>query len=283
MNPYFSPRGIVKQATRPLWTHLSKTLRSSQYRRLQIWHYYLRILRAQRFVHGSVRYLRKEILFADRPSFLSEWDMIFVREIYSLPPTLKAPFVIDIGANIGMAGIYFQTMFPSVRGYAIEPDPTIFPLLEQNLRAWGSLLSPIRAAAADVEADVEFISEGGDGGRLNNSSTPLLLGKEFRVPAIKVSCLITQRVDLVKIDVEGAELMVLRDIEAKLGLVDRIFVEAHSFVGGMPPYAEILTILQRAGFRCSIETVNELHKPFALPQQSYNGIDGNVHIYGVRT
>src|SRR5688572_6336531 len=42
-------------------------------------------------------------------------------------------FIVDAGANIGIASIYFATKFPNARVIAIEPEPENFTLLEKNI------------------------------------------------------------------------------------------------------------------------------------------------------
>jgi len=49
-----------------------------------------------------------------------------------LVPTNKAPLIIDAGANIGAATVYFAFSFPRARLVAIEPERSNFELLAAN-------------------------------------------------------------------------------------------------------------------------------------------------------
>ena len=61
--------------------------------------------------------------------------------------------------------------------------------------------------------------------------------------------LLERKVQLLKLDIEGAELEVLRDCGARLQNVERLFVEHHSFLGRPQQLGEFFGILEAAGFR----------------------------------
>ena len=52
---------------------------------------------------------------------------------YWLPECINPQVILDIGANIGIASIYFTNRFPSAKIYAFEPMPENYSLLTKNI------------------------------------------------------------------------------------------------------------------------------------------------------
>ena len=46
----------------------------------------------------------------------------------------NAPEIIDAGAHVGVATIYFKQRFPDAHIVAFEPNPDTYPILEHNIR-----------------------------------------------------------------------------------------------------------------------------------------------------
>ena len=57
---------------------------------------------------------------SDRYAF----EQIFLDDDYALPMGLQPRFVIDGGANVGYASIYFSNRYPNADIVAVEPDPS---------------------------------------------------------------------------------------------------------------------------------------------------------------
>lgn len=90
-----------------------------------------------------------------------------------------------------------------------------------------------------------------------------------------------ERVDLLKLDIEGAETAVLLEAERDLARVDRIMVEYHSFVDRPQALDELPALLRRQSFRVYIETQTRAVRPF-LGIQNDRGIDNRCDIYAWR-
>ena len=175
--------------------------------------------------------------------------------------------VFDVGANIGLFSLYAVRRAPNIRIFAFEPAPVPFEILKNNLSlhavncvalpvALGaepatdaafmyyprvSLLSGLHAdAAADARVLSAFVGHelAESGGRpvgddlLKELVTDRLVSERLQVPVTTVSQVIDEhsieRISLLKIDVEQAELSVLEGIEARhWGRIDRIFLEVH--------------------------------------------------------
>jgi len=127
---------------------------------------------------------------------------------------------IDVGANIGLYSLALSTLAPDGRVYAFEPSPSAFSYLGKNLRAnrtanaEASQLALGRSQGTVTFHDFSFFSAGSfssdDGSLLTSDSYG---STSFEAPVTTLDAFVTergvQRVDFVKIDVEGAELAVL--------------------------------------------------------------------------
>ena len=56
---------------------------------------------------------------------------IFSQGIYYFEADNDAPVIIDAGAHIGLATLYFKSLYPDARITAIEPYPRSFELLNK--------------------------------------------------------------------------------------------------------------------------------------------------------
>ena len=84
-------------------------------------------------------------------------------------------------------------------------------------------------------------------------------------PTVKVSTFITGPVDLLKMDIEGAEVDVLQEAEAKLPQVKEIMMEFHNNPSNPAnSFTTALAILQRQGFNVEVRENNQVVNPRSL-------------------
>lgn len=146
---------------------------------------------------------------------------------------------VDVGANIG----YFALLGASLVGesgrvVALDPDPRMAAAARENV-ALNRLrnVSVVQVAAADAEGEATlrgFAEDGGNWGVSTLSDGAAADGRpSFTVRCAPLDAVLDAEgmgaVDLVKIDVEGAELRVLRGMRTGLraGRYRRVLVELH--------------------------------------------------------
>ena len=93
--------------------------------------------------------------------------------------------------------------------------------------------------------------------------------------------LLDREVDMLKLDIEGAETEVLRDCAAELHCVKNLFVEYHSYLNQPQTIDEILGILKASGFRVYVESDQQLRQPF-LWRPIQLGMDLRLNIFAYR-
>ena len=218
----------------------------------------------------------------DAASFLAMVDEIFDRQMY-LFPAGPAPVIIDAGANIGVSVLFFRGRYPGAKISAYEADPRLFAYLASNVdgtdvRSAGTDL--VNKAVWDSETTLTFVSEGANAGRVDGIGADAV-GHRIAVPTVRLRDLLATPVDLLKIDVEGAEVTILADCADRLSNVAYLFVEHHSFADKPQDLDRLLSILRTAGFRVVIEAPVRSRHPL-VGRLHYQGMDVLANIFAYR-
>ncbi len=203
-----------------------------------------------------VGFLNFRIYAVDCLSFVFQFKEIFLLEVYKFNSEKREPVIIDCGANIGISCIYFKKLYPESKIKAFEADSNIAELLKNNLEMNGFRDIEIFNKAVWINNNgVEFGSDGADGGSVFNISN------KKAIPSIRLKDILDSEteIDLLKIDIEGAETDVLVDCDVSLLKVKSIFVEYHSWIGMPQNLDKLLNVLSINNFRYYIENVNLLH------------------------
>jgi len=169
------------------------------------------------------------------------------------PILSRSKCFVDFGASLGQ---YTRLAARNMRNgtiYAIEADPIRFEELERNCAKWqaetGNTITAIHAAVSDKDGTITFNTtdsnvSGGIAARSINK--PDVQWREVTVPAFTIDAFFAGKpVDLVKMDIEGAE------VQALLGGVQTLktrsipmFIEVHSW--GNPDAVRML--MKGAGY-----------------------------------
>jgi len=154
-----------------------------------------------------------------------------------LPPELapiEPKIIYDIGANIGIASLYFAVRYPRARFYGFEPVPLnlkVCALNYQNLP--GARVFRWAVGSRTGKATFELNPRDLRGGRLKGSLPGKQDGlkKQLEVDVFSIIDLIKEQKleppEFVKIDVEGAELEVLKGIGNECTSIKRMLIETH--------------------------------------------------------
>ncbi len=158
-----------------------------------------------------------------------------------LPEDLVA---VDIGAHIGCFSVALALARPRARVHAWEASPSTARWLCRNLElnAIGDRVVPHATAVSDHHGTLSFV-DNDQGSALNGGPGATTV----EVPCVTVAETFAAaggRVDLVKIDTEGAEYAMLTD-PADWAAVQRVVLEYHDVPGH--DFAEIAAFFTAAG------------------------------------
>ena len=216
--------------------------------------------------HGGVerRILGFRIAAFDARILRFLYREIFIHRDYDFEAARPDPVVLDCGANIGMATLFFVWRYPDAEVHAFEPDPATFAFLERNIESNGlNNAHPHRVALSDAPGHVAFYRDASNPGHPMMSTVRTRMpGDEMVVEAITLSSFLDREipgreVDLLKLDVEGAEGAVLADLASSgsLSRVRELVIEYHHHMGGEPSrLGKFIATLEEAGFSYQIRT-----------------------------
>ncbi|MBP7775653.1 MAG: FkbM family methyltransferase [Acidobacteria bacterium] len=159
------------------------------------------------------------------------YRQIFERHEYAVPVSRPPRVIVDAGANVGLAAVYFAHRFPDARIIAIEPEAHNFALLAANVADYPNVV-PVKAALWHTNTVLDLFDPG-------LGSWGYVVGHRDECPgtwrqltdAVTVDKVMRthglDRIDLLKMDIEGSEREVLADPAAWIECVDAMVVELH--------------------------------------------------------
>jgi FkbM family methyltransferase len=118
--------------------------------------------------------------------------------------TLAPKVIVDAGANVGLAALFFARMYPQATIYCIEPDPANYEQLKKNTCGYPSIFTlnaalwpedkPLRLNYSTTESASIFVQTGQTDFNTEGKSIPSIQ-QQFGL----------QQIDILKVDIEGAE------------------------------------------------------------------------------
>lgn len=139
--------------------------------------------------------------------------------------------ILDAGANAGFSTYMLRMLFPDATIVSVEPDPINFKVLERNTKDLGNI-HLVQGGLWNESANITLVGNHGDWGRVfqkvdeggTRAFSMADLQEEYGIESF----------DLVKMDIEGAESIVLGP-EADTSWLNNtkvLFIEIHDFFGG---------------------------------------------------
>ena len=206
-----------------------------------------------------------KVNFLDANAFAYNFEEVFLDEEYFFQSETPEPVIVDCGSNIGVAMLYFKTVYPKAKIIAIEAHPTTFAALQSNVA--DNNLRDVEtlnvAAVGGDETEISLMfSRPGD---LRSTKIRDLHGdqelQEIKVPAVRLSTILPESVDLLKMDIEGSEDEVIDEIAGKLGQIRNVILEYHFLPGSTrKTIGQFIGILENAGFSCRIKSAHPADK-----------------------
>nr|WP_321233417.1 FkbM family methyltransferase [uncultured Psychroserpens sp.] len=217
-------------------------------------------MKAKSKEEGEIQLFENPFYFHHGRAFYDTYKEVFKDGIYQFNTDSKTPLIIDCGANMGLSLLFFKKQYPSARILAFEPDTAVLPFLEKNIHSQSlSMVTLYENAVWNVTEELTFFTDNGMGGRIGveyENQSPI------KIKALRLRDFLDQPVDMLKIDIEGAEYTVLKDCSDMLHNVKHIFVEYHSDITGEQHLDDILGILKHNGFRYHLKESFSRKKPF---------------------
>jgi FkbM family methyltransferase len=223
----------------------------------------------------SHKLLDHKTFFRGGLEYLHGLKEIFVDGIYDqyLP---EQAFILDCGAHIGLSVIYLKNLCPSAEIICFEPDATNFNNLKKNIKSHNLKNIEVRNEAVWIEnTELNFIQQGNMSSKIGKSNNI----NSVKVRAVKLKDFMNKKIDFLKLDIEGAEYQVLKDISEALINVDKMFVEYHGTFYENNQLLEILNIIRKAGFNFYIKEAFPVYERPFFYQKAKVGYDLQLNIF----
>ena len=180
------------------------------------------------------------------PVSLYTLHQVWVSELYAGQLPSDARTIIDLGANIGLTSRWLLSKYPDSRVVAVEPETTNLAVLKRNLKDVRSA-TVVEGCIASKDGEV-FLALASQADSHHVTDHPG--ASTLRVPAVSMPTLIARcgldEIDLIKIDIEGAEADLLKDSAAWIRRVKCLVIELHE---RELPFEELERRMASYGFR----------------------------------
>jgi FkbM family methyltransferase len=168
-------------------------------------------------------------------------DRVVIRQVLALEeyaPVAELPnvrLIVDCGANIGVSSYYFLHRYPGARLIAVEPDAQNCALCRQNLQPFGDRAIVVQAALWPERRTLRITDASRRRGSWSLRVEPAAAGvaqdqtvEGLTMPDILARAGIESDIDLIKIDIEGAEAEVFRTPPSWLQSTHHLVIELHN-------------------------------------------------------
>ncbi len=173
-------------------------------------------------------YLR--CLTSDIPAY----DQVYVSREYDFAVSRHPKVIMDAGANIGLASIYFANRYPDSQIIAVEPEASNFELLKTNVTPYRNVI-PLQAALWNKDEEINLVDPGmGKWGfmtQARDGSEEVQGVTVHKTRGLTVDTIMRkqkiERIDILKIDIEGSEREVFSNSSPWIEKVDALIIELH--------------------------------------------------------
>lgn len=204
------------------------------------------------------------------------------KELKKFFKTKQKLMIFDIGSCDGLDSIKYSMLFPNACIYAFEPLHNNISLVKKNIAKYStSNIIPVEIALSDKNSIVDFYVSSGKKtessiGEWNKSSSLLAPEEVTKIyPWLKFEQTVKvktqtledfcvknsiQNIDFIHMDVQGAELLVLKGAKLKINNIKMIWLEVGNIelYQNQPLKSDIAAFLQSNGFTLIKDAVNHV-------------------------
>jgi FkbM family methyltransferase len=161
------------------------------------------------------------------------YEHIFVKGEYRFDFATDVRVVVDAGAHVGLAAAYFAASWPGATIVALEPDRENFSLLAKTMIRGYPRVIPVNAALWKTECALHVTDVGMGNWAYRTQEATEVAPETSRgiVRALSVTGLMARYgfefIDVLKIDIEGAEKEIFDPTPDWIGRVGAIVIELH--------------------------------------------------------
>jgi len=157
-------------------------------------------------VSGRIKNYKHPIYLRNDSSDVHVFSQVIYDKEYELKYRVKPTVIVDCGANIGLATVFFKNKFPDAKIIAIEPESSNFKILQKNTEKYDDvhcLQSGIWSKSTILKISDAKRGNWGFTVEETNETGP------HTIPAISIDGIMEKfkldHIDILKMDIEGSE------------------------------------------------------------------------------
>jgi FkbM family methyltransferase len=182
---------------------------------------------ARAFLYPSQRHISLRLGTSDFDCL----KQVFLNGEYDTPFKISPKFIVDAGANVGMATLFLAAKFPGAQIFSLEPEASNFKMLQQNCSGLPNV-TLLQAALWPSSGTVFIQDTGADKWSFTVTNSQNQQHSSGGLPAVSLPELMAKagsnQIDYLKLDIEGAELELFSEsTESWLNNVGVIAIELH--------------------------------------------------------
>lgn len=171
---------------------------------------------------------------------------------YHLPPYPldKDSIIVDLGANVGYTTTHFAFLYPTSCIYGVEMNYENFLIAKENTAFLGDRCKMMHAAVWNKDGEIFYC--GRESNQFSVFNNPVENTKvQEKAPAKTIDTIFEEfgitSVDYLKMDIEGAEKVVLEKPAKWMNLVKSMKIEIHEPAN----IDDCMKVLNQCGFQCN--------------------------------
>lgn len=194
-----------------------------------------------------------------RSKIVSFVDLVQAHAVCNAVTAINHPVIIDVGAHHGEYAVLLGGLIKENGGgvvIAIEPDIANVTILKSNIERNNlqNIVQVVESAVSDLTGEMDFVSNGLEGHLFVDNNEGIDVSYKIKVETLReiLARFQLDKVDLLLIDVEGAELPVLRGFPWEIIKPSMILCELHPYNWSMFGYSgqDVSNFLLEHQYRC---------------------------------
>jgi len=192
-----------------------------------------RFLRTHIRVAVTIPNIKHPVCLRLRSTDIELCQEVLVKAQYESRLPKYPQLIVDAGANIGLATIFFANRYPEAKIIAVEPDSSNYEMLKKNIAPYSNIVA-VRAALWNENKEVNLIDAGAGQTAYQTHDRSAAKPPLQVVPGITLDKLMNdfdvRFIDLLKVDIEGSEKEVFERSSPWISSVGVIAIEIHDWI-----------------------------------------------------
>lgn len=149
-------------------------------------------------------WLKHPVYFRGIGSDAKMFEQLFINKEYDVPVSFQPKTIIDLGANVGYAALFFANKYPAANIFSVEPDTSNYETAAKNVAPYKNV-QLVKGAVWHEPATINLVDKGlGEASYMVEPGEGANTVRAYTIKEI-MDLMQADTIDILKIDVEGTE------------------------------------------------------------------------------